>query len=180
MKRSFTESYSFPASITASLTNGTLTVSKSGTELTRLLTRPRIAVALKGNELTFTASKASKIQLKEMRSLLAHVKNLVRGLENKFVYQLEACNVHFPMTLKVDGSKLVINNFLGEKTPRFARIEKNVLVEVKGPKVTVSSADIEAAGRTVSIIERATHVRNRDRRVFQDGIFLVERPGRVL
>ena len=83
------------------------------------------------------------------------------------------------MTLKVDGKKLVINNFLGEKTPRFARIEENVDVEVKGPKVTVSSHDIEAAGRTVSLIERATNVRNRDRRVFQDGIFLTERPGRV-
>jgi large subunit ribosomal protein L6 len=134
---------------------------------------------LSGNTLTFTAPKANKIQVKEIRALLAHVRNLVRGLDKKFVYQLEACNVHFPMTLKVEGKRLAINNFLGEKTPRYARIEENVDVEVKGTRVTVSSHDIESAGRTVSLIERATHVRNRDRRVFQDGIFLVERPGRA-
>ncbi len=179
MKQAITESYAFPDGFSAQLNNGTLTVTKAGNSLTRLLTRPLITSALKGNELTIAAPKGRKIQLKEVRSLLAHVKNLVRGLENKFIYQLEACNVHFPMTLKVDGKKLVINNFLGEKTPRFARIEENVDVEVKGPKVTVSSHDIEAAGRTVSLIERATNVRNRDRRVFQDGIFLTERPGRV-
>lgn len=179
MKQAITETYTFPEGFSAQLTEGMLTVNKSGKSLSRTLVRPLITSSLKGNELTIAAPKGSKIQLKEVRSLIAHVKNLVRGLQNKFVYQLEACNVHFPMTLKVDGKKLVINNFLGEKTPRFARIEDNVDVEVKGAKVTVSSHDIEAAGRTVSLIERATNVRNRDRRVFQDGIFLTERPGRA-
>jgi large subunit ribosomal protein L6 len=179
MKHAFTESYEVPTGISVSLANGVLSLTKSGTTLTRTIARPCVTSTLSGNTLTFTAPKANKIQVKEIRALLAHVRNLVRGLDKKFVYQLEACNVHFPMTLKVEGKRLAINNFLGEKTPRYARIEENVDVEVKGTRVTVSSHDIESAGRTVSLIERATHVRNRDRRVFQDGIFLVERPGRA-
>ena len=180
MNHDHTESYAIPEGIKADYTNGVLALSKSGGSIARLLTRPRVVVTLKGNEVTFTSLKANKIQVKEIRSLLAHIKNMVKGLDKKFTFALEACNVHFPMTLKVEAGRLVINNFLGEKTPRYARIEKNVEVDVKGPKVTVSSHDLEAAGRTVSLIERSTHVRNRDRRVFQDGIFLVERPGRTL
>ena len=79
------------------------------------------------------------------------------------------------MTLKVEKNYLIINNFLGEKTPRHAKILPEVSVDIKGPKVIVSSRNKESAGQTVANIEKATIVRKRDRRVFQDGIFLVER-----
>jgi large subunit ribosomal protein L6 len=112
-----------------------------------------------------------------MKANIAHMKKMFLGLENDYVYHLESCNVHFPMTLKVEGNKLVINNFLGEKTPRFARILPGVKVDVKGAKITVSSPDKDAAGHTASNFEKATKIKLRDRRVFQDGIFLVDRPG---
>src|SRR3989344_4935855 len=88
----------------------------------------------------------------------------------------ESCNVHFPVTLKVEGNKFVITNFLGEKTPRFAKIPQGVKVEVKGQKITVSSHNKDLAGQTAANLEKATKIRSRDRRIFQDGIFLVERP----
>jgi large subunit ribosomal protein L6 len=80
------------------------------------------------------------------------------------------------MTLKVEGSKLAINNFLGEKKPRFAEILPNVNVDIKGQNITVSSPDKEAAGQTAANFEKATKVKNRDRRIFQDGIYIVEKP----
>ena len=46
------------------------------------------------------------------------------GLQNKFVYKLEACNVHFPMTIKIEQGFLIINNFLGEKIPRKAKMSQ--------------------------------------------------------
>ncbi len=99
------------------------------------------------------------------------------GLQEEFVYKLEAANVHFPMTLKVDSGFLIITNFLGEKFPRKAKILHSVDVEVKGNLITISSHDKESAGQTAANIERATKVRDRDRRVFQDGCYIVERPG---
>jgi large subunit ribosomal protein L6 len=109
-------------------------------------------------------------------TIVAHLNNLMKGTKENFVYQLEICNVHFPMTLKVEGDLVKIKSFLGEKIERKARILPNAKVEIKGNKIEVSSYDIEAAGQTAANLEQATKIRNRDRRIFQDGIFITETP----
>ena len=78
----------------------------------------------------------------------------------------------------VDGDTLIVKNFFGEKIPRKAKIVPNVKVQVKGDEVTVSGIDIEAVGQTAANIEKCTVIKNRDRRVFQDGIWLVEKSGK--
>jgi large subunit ribosomal protein L6 len=83
------------------------------------------------------------------------------------------------MILKLDKNKLIISNFLGEKVSRHATILPNVDVQIKGAKITITSNDKEAAGQTAANIEKASIVRNRDRRVFQDGIYIIEKPGRA-
>ena len=50
----------------------------------------------------------------------------------------------------------------------------DVEVEVKNKvDVIVTGADIEKVGQTAANIERACRIRKRDRRVFQDGIYIV-------
>ncbi len=83
------------------------------------------------------------------------------------------------MTLKIDGSRLLINNFLGEKTARIAKILPEVVIEIKGQKITITSANKDAAGQTAANVEKATKIRNRDRRVFQDGIYITEKAVRL-
>ena len=81
------------------------------------------------------------------------------------------------MTVKIEGSKLIINNFLGEKEKRFASIVPGVKVDVKGQQIILSGADVESVGQSAANIEKATWVANRDRRVFQDGIFITSKDG---
>lgn len=179
MRHVITESLALPESAQIVFENDVLTLSQSGTTLTRTIAVPATLITLKGTTLTFHAPKGNKMQFKGIKSQLAHVKNMIRGLKEKYTYKLEACNVHFPMTLKVEAGKLVITNFLGEKTPRYALLPAGVDVVIKGTTLTITSPNREQAGQAVSVIEAATKVRKRDRRVFQDGIFLTERPGRA-
>jgi large subunit ribosomal protein L6 len=72
----------------------------------------------------------------------------------------------------VEGEKVLIHNFLGERIPRIAPIVKGVEVKVEGPEIKVSGIDIEAVGEMASRLERATQVKGRDRRRFLDGIYL--------
>ncbi|MGB1098957.1 MAG: 50S ribosomal protein L6, partial [Poseidonia sp.] len=52
----------------------------------------------------------------------------------------------------------------------------NVDVKVSNKvEVTVSGIDKEAVGQTAANIERCTTVKKRDRRVFQDGIYLLNK-----
>ncbi|MCS7118943.1 MAG: 50S ribosomal protein L6 [Archaeoglobaceae archaeon] len=106
----------------------------------------------------------------------AHLENLIRGVKEGFEYKLKAVYAHFPMKLKVSGSEVIIENFLGEGTPRRAKIIGRAIVEIKGQEIVVKGVDIEECGQTAANLERATRIKNKDRRVFQDGIYIVKKP----
>jgi large subunit ribosomal protein L6 len=110
----------------------------------------------------------------------AHINNMIKGAKEDFVYELEACNVHFPMNVKMEGKNIIIKSFLGETTQRISKIVGDAKVEIKGSKITVSSSDIEAAGQTAANLEKATRLTGRDRRIFQDGIFITNKCGRAI
>ena len=80
------------------------------------------------------------------------------------------------MTLAVQGNQLIVNNYFGERVPRSANILAGVDVKVQNKtEIVVSGIDKEAVGQTAANIERSTTVKKRDRRVFQDGIYLIEK-----
>ncbi|MEM4717871.1 MAG: 50S ribosomal protein L6, partial [Desulfurococcaceae archaeon] len=68
-----------------------------------------------------------------------------------------------------------IKNFLGEKSDRIARIYGDVKVRVSGSDIIIEGVDIEEVGLTASSLERATKIRDLDRRIFADGIYIYER-----
>ncbi len=116
---------------------------------------------------------------KGSRSLLgtwaAHVANLAGGLTRGVQARLKVVAAHFPMKVQVRGDELVIENFLGEKYPRTSRLLPGTQATVEGEFVTLSGFDVEQVGQSAANIERATRIRDYDPRVFQDGIYLVER-----
>ena len=106
----------------------------------------------------------------------AHINNMVKGVTSGFTYNLKALYSHFPMTLKREGNELVVNNYFGERVPRRAKILPGVKVEIKNKvELVVSGIDKELVGQTAANIERCATVKNRDRRVFQDGIYLLSK-----
>ena len=106
----------------------------------------------------------------------AHINNMVKGVTSGFTYNLKALYSHFPMTLKKEGNELVVNNYFGERVPRRANILPGVKVDIKNKvELVVSGIDKELVGQTAANIERCATVKNRDRRVFQDGIYLLSK-----
>ena len=111
----------------------------------------------------------------KLRTLISHLHNMAKGLNQEFEYKLAIVYSHFPMSVNVKSDKVEINNFAGEKKQRTATILQNVKVEVKGKDVFVKGHSKEAVGQTAANLENATKVRGRDRRIFQDGIFIVSK-----
>ena len=177
MKKKIESKISIPAGVDCKYENEILTCKKGVVELSRKIDINLINISIKDNEIIIDSQKANKNNLRIAGSIIAHINNIFIGLEKEFVYKLEACNVHFPMILKLEGDKLIINNFLGEKVPRYAKILPGVKVEIKGQSITLSSHDLELAGQTAGNLEKATKIRNRDRRIFQDGIYITSKPG---
>ncbi len=117
---------------------------------------------------------SAKRKIKSMAGTIeAHINSMISGVTKGCTYRLKIVFMHFPMTVKVAGREVLVNNFLGEKSVRKANIFGDVKVEVKDDSITVTGYNREDAGQTAANIERATKISARDRRVFQDGIFLV-------
>jgi len=176
MKNPIQEKIQIPEGISCSYINKILTCTKDSTIMERKISLPGTEIKINNNEISLNCKKGNKRNYKTIKSNIAHIKNMFSGLQEKFVYKLESCNVHFPMTLKVEGTYLVISNFLGEKVPRHAKILPNVEVEIKGQKIEVSSYEKEAAGQTAANLEKSTKIKSKDKRIYQDGIYIVEKP----
>ncbi len=110
-----------------------------------------------------------------LRTWVAHVRNLAQGLTLGVEAKMKVVAAHFPMKVSVRGEELVIENFLGEKFPRTTRLIAGTKAVVEGEFVILSGHDVEQVGQSAANIERVTHIRDYDPRVFQDGIYLVER-----
>ena|SRR3989344_3471605 len=175
MKQKFSEAIKIPEGIICVYESNILKCKKDNIELERLIDLYPAELKLDSKEIKIECSSANKKEIKYIRTIIAHINNLFSGLNRKFVYHLESASVHFPMTLKREGSKVTINNFLGEKVPRIAKILPNVDVEIKGAQIIVSSYNKESAGQTAANLEKATKIKKRDRRIFQDGVYITSK-----
>jgi len=174
MREDIEEIIEIPEKVDASL-DGELRIKGPKGEIKRKFVVP---MELEGKKIRMFVKKGTKNHKKMIKTTRAHINNMIKGALEGYSYTLQICFVHFPMTVRMDKDMFFIKNFLGESKERKARILPNVEVKVQGDKVSVFSADKEAAGQTAANIESATRITDRDRRVFQDGIWIIQTPDR--
>ena len=100
---------------------------------------------------------------------------MITGVTQGWEARLKIVYSHFPMKLTVEGDRLRIGNFLGERRDRTARLRGEVKVELKKDVVVVTGSDREEVGQAAATIELTAKVKGHDRRVFQDGIHLIQK-----
>lgn len=172
------EELELPAGVTATVTGRVITLKGPKGEASREIKEQNAFVTVEGGKVIISAAKAGKREKKILGSLRAHVLNIVRGVSEGHVYKLKVCFTHFPITVLVSGSQLLVKNFLGEKTPRKMSLSKDVKVKVEGADIVVESASKEVAGQTAATIEQITKRANFDKRVFADGIYITVKDGK--
>jgi len=128
-----------------------------------------------GQEVSVSTVSTRRKDKSQAGGVASHIRNMIKGVNEGYNSKLKIVFMHFPVTVKVTGKEVTVANFLGEKAPRRAEIIGNTKVEIKGEEIFVSGSDKEAVGQTAANLEIATKVPSRDRRVFQDGIFVTEK-----
>ncbi|MFH0737992.1 MAG: 50S ribosomal protein L6 [Candidatus Micrarchaeota archaeon] len=101
----------------------------------------------------------------------ALIKNMFHGTINGYSRSMKLIYAHFPISIEVKGSDIMIKNFLGEKQPRKTVLIGSTKVVAKGQSVEISGPDKEAVGQTVANMRQAMRIKDKDGRVFQDGMY---------
>ncbi|RLF29068.1 MAG: 50S ribosomal protein L6 [Thermoplasmata archaeon] len=164
-----------PDGVEVSIDSGSITVKGEKGSLSKTLFHPMINIIVKNNVVEINCKSPHRREKALVGTFTAHIKNMIKGVTEGFEYRMKTVFSHFPIKTTVEGNEFVIHNFLGERSPRKARILDGVKVEIKGDEITLWGIDKEKVGQTAANIERATKVKNRDIRVFQDGIYLVSK-----
>ncbi len=171
-RKKISEIIHLPEGIHAELGGERIKLKKGNDELISKIEYP---VKIEGEKIIIECEKPRKKEKKMIKTTAAKIRNMVSGLNEKYKYKLQICAVHFPMNVAVHGNQIGIKNFLGEVKERKAKILPGVDVKIEKDIITIESHDKEKAGQTAANIETATKVRKRDRRIFQDGIYITEK-----
>ena len=174
MKHEIHDSIKMPAGVQLNVQGTIVSVNGKKGTLQRQFVAPGVTIKNETQQLIFQAPKGTLREKRTIKTFKAHLKNMIMGVTEGYKYELKICSGHFPMSVAVEGNKKVtIKNFLGEKVPRGAIIDEGVTVKVEGDRVICEGADKERVGQTAARIEKATRIKGRDRRVFQDGIYII-------
>jgi len=180
MKKSLSKAIEIPENVEVALNEGILNVKGPLGEVSKKIDLKKLNFEIKDKKIILSHDKATKREKKIMNTLEAHIKNLLNGVIKKFEYKLKICFGHFPFTVKIENNVATIKNFLGEKVERKVKMPKDVEIEINKEIITIKSSNKEIAGQAAANLEAATKIRGRDKRIFQDGVYIINKCGKEI
>jgi len=177
-----------PDDVSAEIDHLDLTVEGPNGSVTRRLWYPDVSVTVEdvpsesdGESVEAVVVESEESDAETMATLgtfESHVENMFHGVTDGWEYRMEIFYSHFPMQVRSESDEVVIENFLGETSPRRMPIHGDTEVRVDEEEVLLTGPDIEAVGQTAADIEQLTRVTDKDVRVFQDGVYITQKPSR--
>jgi len=164
-----------PNEVEVSVKDRIVSVNGKKGALTRDFSESPVTIQLEGKEIKVQANWPRKREASLVGTISSHIQNMIIGVSQGFTYKLKIVFAHFPISVKVKENMVSIENFTGERSPRWARIMGDSKVSAKEDDVIVQGINLEDVSQTAANIERATKVKRKDPRVFLDGIFVYEK-----
>ncbi|MFA5772641.1 MAG: 50S ribosomal protein L6 [Thermoplasmata archaeon] len=136
---------------------------------------PRVNLEKKDKSVIIISKLPKRKEKAVVGTWRAHLNNMFKGVTTGFEYRMKIVYAHFPVKTSVKGDMVIVENFLGERTPRKARIVGETKVKIAESQIIINGINIEEVGQTMANIERTTKIKGFDSRIFQDGIYLTSR-----
>jgi len=165
-----------PEDVTAETDRLELHVEGPEGSVSRRLWYPGVSVTVSDGEVVIESDADDAETMSTLGTFESHVRNMFHGVCEEWEYRMQIHYAHFPMQVSIEGDEVVIENFLGERAPRRTEVRGDTDVEVSEEEIVLRGPDKEAVGQTAGAIEQLTRVTDKDTRVFQDGVYIVEKP----
>jgi len=164
-----------PDNVNISLDGKKVNVKGTKGSLTRDFSFATVAIEGEGKNIRIWAKWPRKKEAALVGTIASHIQNMITGVTKGYTYKLKIVFSHFPISVKLQGKSILIENFTGERRARSIDIIGDVKVKIEPDDIIVEGIDLEHVSQTAANIEQATRVRNKDPRVFLDGIYVYER-----
>jgi large subunit ribosomal protein L6 len=164
-----------PHEVSLSIEDKKINVKGSKGTLTRDFSFAPIAIEGDGKNVRIWARWPRKKEAALVGTIYSHIQNMITGVTKGYQYKLKIVFSHFPISVKLQDKTVLIENFTGERRPRRIKIIGNVKVKIEPEDIIVEGTSLEEVSQTAANIEQSTRVRNKDPRVFLDGIYVYER-----
>ena len=170
-------SIAMPEGVTATLQGRILTIKGKLGESKKSFDKVNINISVAGGKVVISPFSRKKKDNVIVNTVSSIVKNMVSGVTKGFTYRLKVVYAHFPITVKTKGNQILVENFVGERSPRVSRIVGDCKVTIEGDDVVVKGVSLEDVGQTAANVELATKIRRKDQRIFLDGVYIYHKEG---
>ncbi len=164
-----------PSECQVSLEENTITVNGPKGSLERSFPEPQTQIKIEGNEVIATTHINRKKSKALVGTIIAHVRNMLTGVQHGYEYEMKIVYSHFPITVEIKDNIVIIKNFIGERGVRTARLIGDVQVKTTEDELFISGINIEHVSQSAANIQQACKIRDKDRRVFLDGIYVIRK-----
>jgi large subunit ribosomal protein L6 len=162
-----------PASVTITKEGNVVFVKGKFGTVKKDFTKLPATVTVQGNKVTIKPYGIRKRDLAVTNTARSIIGGMVKGVEKGYTYKLKIIFAHFPISAKVKGKELHVENFFGERSPRISQIiGDGTKVSVVGEDVVVQGPSLEDVSQTAANIELSTKTKGKDQRVFLDGLYV--------
>jgi len=175
LKELYEERVEIPSGVNVSLNNNLMEIKGPLGKVSKDFSKIIAEVSINNNIVSIRSFSNRKKHISTTTTSKSLIKNMIIGVTKGFTYKLKIVFAHFPITVKVKGNQVHIENFYGERSPRIAQIIGNSKIEVKEDDIIVKGISIYDVGQTAANIEQATKVKNKDLRVFLDGVYVYDK-----
>jgi large subunit ribosomal protein L6 len=133
-------------------------------------------ITVDGNKITIKPYGKRKRDLAVTNTARSIIQSMVKGVEKGYTYKVKIIFAHFPISVKVKGKEIQVENFFGERSPRVSRIVGDATkVSVVGEDVVIQGPSLEDVSQTAANVELSTRIKDKDQRVFLDGLYVYSR-----
>ncbi|MDG6909730.1 MAG: 50S ribosomal protein L6 [Nitrososphaerota archaeon] len=161
-----------PDGVTATLQGRVLSVKGKLGEAKKNFDKINVNIGVEGKKVVVSPFSKKKRDNVIINTVTSIINNMVTGVTKGYTYKVKVVYAHFPITVKTKGRQVLVENFVGERSPRVSEIVGDTKVTVEGDDVIVKGVSVEDVGQTAANIELATKIKRKDQRVFLDGLYI--------
>lgn len=168
----FETSVEIPEQVTVSLKKNMLGVSGPLGKTFKNFKKIPVIIDVQDKKISIKTSGNRKKEYAIMNTVRSIIRILCEGVVSGYTIKMKIVYAHFPITVKIQKKDVLIENFQGERAARLARVHGQTKVVTKGDEVILTGPVLTEVTQSAAEIEQKTKIKNKDHRVFLDGIYI--------